>query len=116
MPETDRNIVNYTVLTDAIVLATDETDPQTKKPVVVRATKGQTFDAYDDDPRVLTFRAMKSIRPTKDATGKERITALTILRAFQTDEADPVNIVEDVKPIDAPAPVDPNALLASSLS
>jgi len=114
--ETDRKVVNYTVLTDAIVLTIDDIDPQTKKPVVVRALKGQTFDAYEDDTRVQTFKAMKSIRPTADVTGKEHITALTILKAFQTEEDPLANVVTDVAPVNAPMPTEGDAILASSLT
>jgi hypothetical protein len=115
MPETQtRTIVNYTVVADAIVLQTDDIDPQTRKPIVSRAVKGQTFDAYDDDPRVATFRAMKSIRPTKDVTGKEHITAATIQRAFQNDGEYSGPVIEEVTPLDGKQPVEGDALLATS--
>lgn len=103
-------LVNYTVLQEAIVLQTGQINPENKKPEVVRAVKGQTFNAPPDNPSVVTFLGMKAIRPTAEATGNEHVTALSILRAFKSEVTGDVK--KDVEPVDAPLPVEgPDALL-----
>lgn len=104
MPE----LVNYTVVVGAVTVATGKTDPKTKKPEVIRAQKGATFDAPSDLPAVLNFLDMKAIRRTAEATGNEHVTARTIVKAFR-DEVEG-NIVDEVAPIDAPLPVDSDAV------
>jgi hypothetical protein len=96
-------------VTDAVTLSTGRANPQTRKPEVVRLTKGQQVEAPDDHPAILTLLSTKSIRRTDQFTGKERITPRHIMRLYKDD----VTAVENtaVAPIDAPAPVtDPNEL------
>ena len=102
MPDTPTT-VNYTVLSAACTIDTGRLDPATKRPEVVRAMKGQTFDAAPDNPSVLTLLSMRAIRPTDKVTGKERITARMMVQAFRETGEDIAEVVPQVEPIDAPA-------------
>lgn len=104
------DLINYTVLADAITIDTGVVNPITKRTDVIRAVKNDTFDSPPDHPAVLTHLGLKAIRPTKDVTGKERITTRRIMELFRSAETGPD--VEDVVAIDAPHPVeDPNDAL-----
>lgn len=110
------DLVNYTVLVGAVTIDTGQTNPQTKQREVVRAVKGQTFDAPADHPSVLTLLSLKSIRPTADLTGRERVTTKTLLQAFRkAEEHDIAEVVEAVAPIDAPAHIDSGALTSADV-
>lgn len=106
---------SYTVVASAVTLETAEIDPQTKRPIIVRALYGETFRAPVNNPSVITLLGMKSLLPTSKFKG-QHTTARTILLAY-ADDADPVVLVEDVKPIAAPVPkdVDPEALTVEDL-
>lgn len=103
MNQPNPDLVNYTVISAAVTIDTGRLDPQTKRKEVVRAMKGQTFDAPADNSSVLTLLSMRAIRPTEKVTGRERVTARTMVQAFrQGSEHDMAEVVEAVVPIDAP--------------
>lgn len=111
-PEVTSALTSYTVLVGAITIATGHLDPQTRRAEVVRAAKGDTFDAPKDNASVLTLLSMKAIRPTSEATGKERVTAATMLKVFKNEGVD-APVVEEVRPVDAPNQIEDPDLLAN---
>jgi len=52
---------DYVVISDAVNLTTDEIDPNTKKPVVVRLVQGETIHAPEDHPSILNLLAQGGI-------------------------------------------------------
>lgn len=99
-------LVNYTVLQAAVTLSTGKIDPRTKSPEVVRLVQHDTFNAPADHPTVLNLRSMKAIRETSKFTGKEQITAKTVMLAFKQSGEDIAAVVEGVVPVNAPMPLD----------
>lgn len=103
------DLVSYTVIADAVTVSTGRTNPQNKRPEVVRVAKGTMIEAPADSPQILTLLSARCIRPTADVTGTERVTPRSIMRAFKSAVTGKTNTT--VAPIDAPLPVtDPNDL------
>jgi hypothetical protein len=104
-------MVDYTVLVGAVTIETGRPNPQNKSQAeVVRVMQNEKITAPPSHPTILSLLSMKAIRPTADVTGKERITARTMVKVFrEAGEVVDAPQVEAVEPIDAPLPVtDPN--------
>ena len=102
-------MTSYTVVAPAVTVATGQLNPQNRRPEVVRLLKGETIEAPDDHPSILTLLSGKALRKSEDVTGNEHVTPRTILRAWKGSATATVNAA--VAPIDAPVPVtDPNEI------
>lgn len=109
----------YVVLAAAVTVRTGRISPSTRKPEVVRLTRGDTINAHPSSPSIRSLLEQRAVlRKDKAPEGAlPRQTAKSVFLHAKKSGSATARFNPAVQPIPAPAQVtDPDAILAADMA